>query len=316
MKLGRRLGGWLGLLVVVAGLAFAQTTETLTIATYNIENYVVANRMTGEGYRKEYPKPEAEKRALRAVIRALHADVLMLQEMGPRPYLDELQRDLRAEGLEYPFVALAEAADADRHIAVLSRRPLTGVKTHTDLEFKYFSTTETVKRGLLEATIATSGGDLTLFGVHLKSRLTDRDDDPLSAIRRTAEATAVRDRVLRRFPDPATARFVILGDCNDVKVSKPLDRLRARGKTAIAELLPAADSRGEVWTHLYRHDETYSRLDHILASPGLKAAVRGGAATIFDSEETRLASDHRPVMVTLVFGQKKGDGALDQPPKE
>ena len=299
MKPGRRLGGWLGLLVVVAGLAFAQPTETLTIATYNIENYVVANRMTGEGYRKDYPKPEAEKRALRAVIRALHADVLMLQEMGPRP-----------------FVALAEAADADRHIAVLSRRPLIGVKTHTDLEFKYFSTAETVKRGLLEATIATSGGDLTLFGVHLKSRLTDRDDDPLSAIRRTAEATAVRDRVLRRFPDPATARFVILGDCNDVKVSKPLDRLRARGKTAIAELLPAADSRGEVWTHLYRHDETYSRLDHILVAPGLKAAVRGGAATIFDSEETRLASDHRPVMVTLVFGQKKGDGSLDQPPKE
>ena len=99
-------------------------------------------------------------------------------------------------------------------------------------------------------------------------------------------------------------------------MSKPLDRLRARGKTAIAELLPAADSRGEVWTHLYRHDETYSRLDHILVAPGLKAAVRGGAATIFDSEETRLASDHRPVMVTLVFGQKKGDGSLDQPPKE
>ena len=82
------------------------------MATYNIENYVSTNRMTEAGYRKDYPKPESEKRALRTVMRALDADVLVLQEMGPRAYLDELQRDLKAEGLDYPHVALAEAADA------------------------------------------------------------------------------------------------------------------------------------------------------------------------------------------------------------
>ena len=41
--------------------------ETLTIATYNIENYGPANRMTEAGYRKDYPKPESEKAALRSV---------------------------------------------------------------------------------------------------------------------------------------------------------------------------------------------------------------------------------------------------------
>ena len=74
--------------------------EVLTMATYNIENYVSTNRMTEAGYRKDYPKPESEKRALRTVLRALNADVLVLQEMGPRAYLDELQRDLKAEGLD------------------------------------------------------------------------------------------------------------------------------------------------------------------------------------------------------------------------
>ena len=34
--------------------------ETLTIATYNIENYGPADRVTKAGYRKDYPKPEAE----------------------------------------------------------------------------------------------------------------------------------------------------------------------------------------------------------------------------------------------------------------
>ena len=230
---------WLSLLPAAA------IAETLRIATYNVENYGPANRMTEGGYRQDYPKPEAEKRALRQVIRGMNADVLVLQEMGGQPYLDELRRDLKAEGLDYPHAALASAADADRHLAMLSRRPLTAVTTHVDLEFKYFGTTERVKRGLLEATMATDAGAVTLFVLHLKSRFTERPDDPLSAIRRAAEATAIRDCVLRRFPVPADARFLILGDCNDNRASRAAAFLQKRGKTEISTLLPAADSRGD-----------------------------------------------------------------------
>src|ERR1044071_2771080 len=139
------------------------SAETLTIATYNLENYGPADRMTDAGYRKDYPKPEAEKRALRAVIRGLHADVLVVQEMGDRPYLDELRRDLKTEGCDYPFAELATAADADRRVAMLAKRPLKAVTTHTDLQFNYFGAKENVKRGLLEATITTAAGDITLF---------------------------------------------------------------------------------------------------------------------------------------------------------
>jgi endonuclease/exonuclease/phosphatase family metal-dependent hydrolase len=279
--------------------------ETLTIATYNIENYGPSNRMTEAGYRKDYPKPEPEKKALRAVIRAVNADVLVLQEIGPQPYLDELQRDLKGEGLDYPHAALAAAADAERHVAILSRRPLKTVTTHTDLEFTYFGAKERVKRGLLEATLATVGGDVTIFAVHLKSRFTERPDDVLSTIRRTGEAAAIRDRVLKKFPLPAAANFLILGDCNDGKASKPLERLRVRGKTVVTELLPATDSRGESWTHAFRKDDTYTRVDHVLVSPGLSGAVVGGVARIVDSEGVKLASDHRPVVATLVFESKK-----------
>jgi len=291
---------WCGLAV-----ALGLRAETLTIATYNLENYGTSNRMTEAGYRKDYPKPEPEKRALRTVIRALNADVLVVQEMGPQAYLEELRRDLRAEGLDYPHAVLATAADADRHVAVLSRRPLSGVTTHTDLEFTYFGAKEKVKRGLLEATVATAAGEVTLFAVHLKSRFTDRPDDVQSAIRRVGEATAIRDRVLKRFPNPANARFVILGDCNDGKASKALERLRDRGKTAVAELLPAADGRGESWTHAFRRDDTYTRVDHLLVSPGLLPAVQGGVARIFDGAGVKEASDHRPVWATLVLGEKK-----------
>lgn len=277
--------------------------ETLVVATYNIENYGPANRMTGAGYRKDYPKPEAEKQALRRVIRGLNADLLVLQEMGGLPYLEELRRDLKTEGLDYPHAALADAADADRHVALLSKRPLKGVTTHRDLQFSYLGGKERVKRGLLEATVSTAAGDVTLFALHLKSRFTDRPEDPLSATRRAGEGTAIRDRVLERFPQPATARYLILGDCNDGRTSRAVGHLQKRGRTEVAHLLSAADSRGELWTHVFRREESYSRVDQILVSPGLRTAVKDGTARIFDGDGVREASDHRPVMVVLRLGE-------------
>ncbi|MBM3853078.1 MAG: endonuclease/exonuclease/phosphatase family protein, partial [Verrucomicrobia bacterium] len=289
------VGGICGCLL--AGVMLA--AETITVATYNVENYGPAHRMTEAGFRKDYPKPEPEKRALRQVIRGLNADLLVLQEMGGHPYLEELRRDLRSEGVDYPHAALATAADADRHVAVLSRRPLRHVTTHADLEFAYFGSREAVKRGMVEARIATAAGELTVFAIHLKSRLTERADDPLSGIRRGGEATAIRDRILQLFPAPGTARFLILGDCNDTKSSRAAAALQRRGKTQISVLLPAEDSRGETWTHVYRREETYSRVDLIFASPAMQGAVRSGAARVFDGPGVREASDHRPVFVVI-----------------
>jgi len=291
----------LGLLVLVPALR----AETLTLATYNIENYGPADRLTEEGYRRDYPKPETEKRALRAVIKALNADVLALQEMGSAAHLEELRRDLKGEGLDYPHAVLLEADDADRHVALLSKRPLKDIVRHTDLEFTYFGERTKVKRGLLQVSVATTVGELTIFALHLKSRFTDRADDPLSAVRRTAEAAAIRDRVLQRFPNPDEARLILLGDCNDSRTSKPIERLLKRGKTELVELLRAADSRGETWTHDYRREESYSHVDHVFVSARLKPAVKDGVARIFDGDGVREASDHRPVVVVLELAAEK-----------
>ncbi len=274
-------------------------TETLRIATYNVENYVAVNRVTTMGYRPDYPKTEAAKQALRRVIREMAADVIMLQEMGPRPYLDELQRDLASEGVDYPHAVLLEAGDVSRHVALLSKLALKSVVAHTDLGFNYLEGWQPVKRGLLEVTLATRAGELTLWGLHLKSRLTEHAEDPEARRRRGAEATAIRNRVLERFPDPKKARFLLLGDFNDGKNSAALRYMGRRGETRIATLLPAADSRGESWTSVYRREEIYTRVDHILVSAGLLPLVRTGKAQIHDGPGVMEASDHRPVIVVL-----------------
>jgi endonuclease/exonuclease/phosphatase family metal-dependent hydrolase len=299
---------WRSAVLVFVGViseSIVLRAETLTLATYNVENYGPADRLTEVGFRKDYPKPETEKAALRRVLRAIDADVVLVQEMGDSSHLEELRKDLAVEGLVYlPGVVLA-GTDADRHVALLSKRPWAAITAHTDLTFRYFGKNEPVKRGLLEVRLQVAGVELVLFGLHLKSRYTDRADDSMSALRRAGEATAIRDRVLLRCPDPTQARFVIMGDFNDDKASKPLMFLQQRGKTQIADLIPARDSRGESWTHVYGKIDAYTRVDHALVSAALMPAVKGGAAQIYDGLGWREASDHRPVVVTLEWSDKK-----------
>jgi endonuclease/exonuclease/phosphatase family metal-dependent hydrolase len=294
---------WIYLVVSVIALGSVQA-ETLTLATYNVENYLATDRMADGVYRQSYPKPESEKRALRKVIAQLNADVLALQEMGPRPYLEELQRDLASEGVQYPYAELMEGADLDRHIAVLSKRPFTTVRQHKDISFSYFGGSEVVKRGMLEVRFMTSAGELTLFAVHLKSRFTDRADDPNSSLKRLSEARAVRDRILQQtMAQSDGSRFVLAGDCNDLPESEPLSALRQKDGATVAVRLSPADRSGAVWTHFYRKEKTYSTVDHVLVSPWLSSAVI--SSVIWDEPDVAKASDHRPVVIKLRLAPKE-----------
>jgi len=82
-----------------------------------------------------------------------------------------------------------------------------------------------------------------------------------------------------------------------------VQRLTRRGDTEIAVLLPVADSHGETWTHAYRKEERYSRVDHIMVSRGLWPEVHDGTGRIEDGDGVLEASDHRPVVVTLDLGE-------------
>jgi endonuclease/exonuclease/phosphatase family metal-dependent hydrolase len=279
--------------------------ETLTLGTYNLGNYTLANRRLADGgFRPDYPKPEAEKAALREVIRAMDADVIALQEVGGEGFLAELRRDLAREGADYPHGAAPAGGDEARGLAVLSRLPLGKVVLHRDLVARRdgAQAEEAVRRGLLEVEIPTASGPVTLWVVHLKSRLTEDAADPAAAEQRVAEARAVRDRVLERFPDPGAARFVIAGDFNDTPGSRALRAVQARGKTPIATWLDAEDERGQRWTHVYARIATYSRFDHVLVSEGLRRGDEARASARIVGEPWRAvhaASDHRPIVATL-----------------
>lgn len=277
--------------------------ETVRVASFNVRNYLNADRWVEGRWRKDYPKPEEEKQALREIIRRVSPDVLAIQEMGGAEFLLELQADLKAEGLDYPFAELLNGPDEDRHLAIFSKIPPKRIKTHDEVTFRYFDESIPVKRGLQEVVFEISGVRWSLFNLHLKSRWTDRKDDPESAKRRVGEAQALRDLIRSIYaPGEANSRYIIAGDFNDAKDSSAVRRFLKVSDTKLTEMIPCYDSRGENWTFHYRRKDIYQRVDFILASPPMEPFVRGASGTVVDLlPESKVASDHRMLYIDLDF---------------
>lgn len=271
----------------------------LVVATYNLMNYLSMDRWVYESWRRDYPKPESEKRVARETILDVAPDILALQEIGSLEHGLELQGDLAKSGLEYDGLWVMEAADEERKLGALWREGLVvEVVEHVDLTLPYFGDRLPVKRGLLELRVGEGAGRWSLFIAHLKSRYTNDPKDPESLERRTREARAIRDRVLELYPDPGGARFLVVGDLNDTTASRPLRAFRRRGDLQIAVPVPCEDRFGLTWTHFYQKEDVYGRVDYILRSTGWEelAGVRG---VIHHRDDYYEGSDHRLVYLRI-----------------
>lgn len=269
--------------------------ESLRIATYNLGNYNETGRTVDDRWLPDYPKPEAEKRALRRVILTARPDVLAIQEIGSPEFLEELRLDLQAQGLDFSHSAHMTAVDGTRNTAVLSRIPFRFVARHHDLNFKYFEKRERVKRGLMEIELAIgeeSLDSLLLFVVHLKSRLSRDAKDTESKKRRIGEAQACRNYIVERTIKKGHTYYCIAGDFNDHPDSSTLQRFCKRGDLRIGHRLQAYDERGEVWTHFLARKGLYSTLDGFVVSPALMPKIKAGKGWIMGDLE---GSDHRMV---------------------
>lgn len=274
--------------------------ESIRLATYNLKNYLVMDRHVGAVWRPSYPKPEADKAIIREVIKGTLPDILAVQEMGTLPFLEELRADLAQDGVHYPYAIHMEGADAVRHVAVLSKLAPTEVVKHLDLDFKYQSGRQLVKRGMLELSFERADGRIfKLFVVHLKSRWTDVKADPESQQRRTREAEACRDRIIERTYEMGLTDFLIVGDFNDHPRSAPLRRFYRKGSLNIGALVPASDSRGEQWSYFYQKQVVYSLVDGFIVSGALAPQVETGDGHIVDTPSGLIGSDHRMVYLDL-----------------
>ncbi|MCC5788730.1 MAG: endonuclease/exonuclease/phosphatase family protein [Opitutales bacterium] len=267
----------------------------IRVATFNLYNYGVMDRMFEGQWRSQYPKPEEEKTALRNIIREVRPEVLAIQEIGGEAFLEELRNDLREEGIDYPYGDVVQAVDEVRKIGFLAKIEPVEVRAWTELDFAYFGERELVKRGLLEVVFPVGPEETwSLYVVHLKSKWTERPDDPQAEQKRVREAEAVRNHILASR-DPAEDFFLIAGDVNDLLHSSALRRLRIRGEVQISEPLPARDRDGLTWTQRWEKAGLYSRIDYLLVSPAMRPWWTEDSAVVYDGPDWAKASDHRMV---------------------
>jgi endonuclease/exonuclease/phosphatase family metal-dependent hydrolase len=284
--------------------------KTFTIATYNVENYLHRKKGT-----RPAKAPEA-KAVIRRCLLAMNADVIALQEMGAPIALLELRDALQAEGLAYPYWEHVTGWDTNIHLALLSRFPISARRPHTNDSFLLQGRRFQVSRGFAEVDIRV-GADysFTLLTAHLKSRRPVPYAD--EAEFRQQEASLLREKINDRLALDPNANIVVLGDFNDTQDSRPVRTILGRGRRRLIDTRPAEKNgdthpnrnpryapRRITWTHYYGKEDSYSRVDYLMLSPGMAREWVKNETYVLASANWGTGSDHRPLLATFHVQEK------------
>jgi endonuclease/exonuclease/phosphatase family metal-dependent hydrolase len=299
-------------LVALSALAGAARAETFRVAAYNVENYLDQPTET----RKVIKSPEA-KAKVRESILAMKPDVIAFEEMGSLSAFQELRESLKKDGLDFPYWEHVTGHDTNIHVAVLSKFPITARRAHTNDNFLLNGRRFAVSRGFTDVDIKVNDNyTFTLIGAHLKSKrpIPDADEGEL----RFEEAKILREIVDARLAANPDANLVVLGDFNDTYNTKSTKAVIGTGKNKLVDTRPAERNgdnqpnpanprwspRNIVWTHSYGVEDSYSRIDYILLSPGMAKELVPSETYIPTIPNWGLGSDHRPLVATFGTGNK------------
>jgi endonuclease/exonuclease/phosphatase family metal-dependent hydrolase len=296
---------WL-VLAIVFGLSLRLEAEPkeIIIATYNLENYLGAEPVADGGKSRGKPKTERAIEAVIRVVKEMNPDILGVCEMGSPERFEDFKKRLADAGLGYVDSEYVQAADPDRHLALVSRFPIVARQSQTDVPFELNGQPEKVRRGFLDVTIQVAPDyALRMVGVHLKSKLAITEGE---AVVRRHEAQQLRRHVEKILTSDPQANLVCYGDFNDTKEQPMFAEIAGiRGTPTHLLDLPAKDDLGDKWTHYWKTADLYSRIDYLFVSPALVREVVPGSARVYRSEYWSDASDHRPVFATIVPVNKK-----------
>jgi endonuclease/exonuclease/phosphatase family metal-dependent hydrolase len=298
----------LSLLVALTLLATAAATaETFRVAAYNVETYLDRPTETRKNI-----KSDAARAKIRETILALRPDVIAFEEMGEPSALLELRDALKRDGLDLPHYEHVRGFDTNIHVAVLSKFPIVARQSHTNASFLLSGKRFRVSRGFTDVDIKVNDHyQFTLLGAHLKSRRPVPDAD--EADMRLEEAKLLREIVDQKLAANPKANLVVLGDLNDTYNTKAIKEIVGTGKHRLVDTRPAERNgdnqpnptnpryspRNITWTHYYGVEDSYSRIDYLMLSPGMAREWIQDETYIPTMANWGQGSDHRPLVATF-----------------
>lgn len=282
-----------------AETAASATKGNFRFIAYNVENWLTEDRPVDLKPLKNPTKPATSKSAVIRILTNNSPDVVGLCEIGGRSDLAEIQQSLKAAGLDLPHSHYTEGTDPVRHLALLSRFPISTPAKPAATEFQMKGQTFAINRGILDATVSAPNKSYRLLGVHLKSKREIEGIDQEEM--RINEARLLRRHVDAILLTDPVARLVVYGDFNDSRPSKAFQiAIGNYNDPGYLTAIPLKDSRGEAWTHYWALHDIYSRFDFITLSRALKPDLDFRASIIIDDPSWIKASDHRPLLAVFV----------------
>lgn len=278
--------------------------QGVVVASYNVENYVGVTPVPEGGRSPAKPKKDAAIAALIRVIKEVNPDILGVCEMGSPERFEDFKKRLAAAGLGYVDAEYVQAADPERHLALVSRFPIVARNSRTDVPFEINGQPEKVRRGFLDVTIRIAPDyQLRLVGAHLKSKLAVAAGE---AVVRRHEAQELRRHLEKILVQDPETNLLCYGDFNDTKDTPTFAAISGiRGTPTYLDDVPAQDDLGDRWTHYWKAADLYSRIDYLFASPALVHEIVAGSGRIHRSESWAAASDHRAVSATIIPVNRK-----------
>ena len=288
--------------------------DTLHVVTWNVEHFVDAHDdpYVSTGREDRPPADMAERRALLGrALRALDADVVVLQEFESVAFAEALARELVPE-LGYRFAAGAPSPTWYQNVVVLSRLPLGVLRAYGNVVTPVEEWHDSLGRAETQSLVnnrmwtvelrARPGYAVQLTGLHLKAGRSPRDvGHRLGQVRFLRGELA---RLQRLEPD---ANLLVVGDLNATPDSRELRLFRGEpcterrecdgaGEPLLVDPLPPA-------TLTHPSDAPTRRIDHVLVGRAMLPELVPGSGSVarpLADAELRRISDHLPVTVTFL----------------
>ncbi len=275
----------------------------LVVGTFNIKNLFDNEDDPYHNDETTETKPRDDMKRAANVIRDMDCDVLALQEVENRGYLERFINSMLPE-MGYRHIVLYEGNDGRGiDVCVISRVPVGEVVSNRHRVFPAVDGgQQRFNRDLLMVELEPENGDpFEMWVVHLKSNSGGKpQNEPI----RLGECNEIRRIIESELSEDPDSAFVLCGDFNDTFETKTIQTILG-SKGSSTSLIPLIKDIPEGDRITYNREPHRSMIDFLLCSPAMAKRYVKGTAKVRLSEESESGSDHNPVFCRF----RKSSGA-------